>query len=189
MRKISWVRYLFARLAVSSPSSRKRSPRGRAATAPPRLEPLEDRLAPAVALSYAGPGSLLSLTELLSGATPTVSVSETSPNRLTIDLGAGHTFDSSSTRSATGLTYSNGGQSASIDISTANTISTLQAALPGDALDLVAVADVFGGLGNISASAAVINVGNVSIVNAVSGSGNVSLTAAGNLSPAANAGR
>ena len=119
-----------------------------------------------MALGYAGPGSLLTLTELVSGATPAVRVSEMRANRLTIDLGAGHTFDASSTISAAGLVYSSGSaatsQSATIDVSKANSISTLQANLTGDALDLGGIADAFGGLGAITASAAGINVASVS---------------------------
>jgi hypothetical protein len=41
----------------------------------PQMDVLEDRRAPAVQLLYTGPGSNLNLTELVSGATPTVTTS------------------------------------------------------------------------------------------------------------------
>ena len=41
-----------------------------------RLEALEDRLAPAVQLLYGGPGTVLSLLEQVSGATPAVTIAE-----------------------------------------------------------------------------------------------------------------
>src|SRR5262245_62455795 len=68
------------------------------------LEALEDRLAPAVQLTYGGPGTVLDLKELVSGATPSVTISEPATNQLRIDLG-GQTFDPTSTAQATGLLY------------------------------------------------------------------------------------
>src|SRR5262245_48236703 len=81
----SWIRRLFARPV---PRPQRRAP----ARSRPALEALEDRLAPAVQLSYGGPGSALSLQELVSGATPAVSISEPNPGELWIDLGE-QTFD------------------------------------------------------------------------------------------------
>jgi hypothetical protein len=74
-----------------SPKARPSAPQPRAR---PGLEALEDRLAPAVQLTYGGPGTSLVLQELLSGATA-VTISESAPNQLRIDLGAA-TFDVSS---------------------------------------------------------------------------------------------
>ena len=52
------------------------------------------RLAPAVALGYAGPGSVLNRPDGLRErfATPTITISETSANMLTINLGRQHLF-------------------------------------------------------------------------------------------------
>ena len=133
----------------------------------------------------AGAGNALSLTENTSGATPTIIISEPSPNvsQLKIDLGAGHVFASGSTTSATGLTYQNPGspttsQYATIDISAANNVSSLQATLPGDDLTLGVIRDLNAGIGSIAASAGTIEVTgiNTSIAN-----GNVDLKATGNL--------
>ena len=66
------------------------------------MEALEDRLAPAVQLTYGGPGVVLGLRELAGGATPAVTVSEPAPNLLRIDLGA-QSFDATSTPQARGL--------------------------------------------------------------------------------------
>ena len=68
----------------------------------PQMEVLEHRLAPTVQLIYTGPGGTLSLTEGVSGATPTVTVSESTANLLRIDLGTGNHFDPSSTAQVTG---------------------------------------------------------------------------------------
>ena len=95
-------------------------------------EPLEDRRLLSVSLNWPGAGSVLSLTENTSGATPTIIISEPSPNvsLLKIDLGSGKVFASGSTTSATGLTYQNAGspttsQFATIDISLTNNVSAL----------------------------------------------------------------
>ena len=61
------------------------------------MERLEERLALAVQLNYGGPGSVLGLQELVSGATPTVRISEPTPGELRIDLG-NVTFDASRPR-------------------------------------------------------------------------------------------
>jgi hypothetical protein len=155
----------------------------------PVLEALEDRLAPAVQLTYGGPGTALSLRELAGGATPpTVSISEPVLNQLRIDLGA-QTFDPQSTTQATGLAYENPGAPgashfAVVDISQSNSISTLQANLAGDALTLGRIADASGGLGNVAASAGAITVVGLDTAHASTGSGNVDLKAAGPLTVA-----
>ena len=138
-----------------------------------------------VSLNWPGAGSVLSLTENTSGATPTIIISEPSPNvsQLKIDLGAGHAFASGSTTSATGLTYQNPGspttsQFATIDISLANNVSALVATLPGDDLTLGPIRDLNGGIGSITASAGTIEVAGINTSNA---NGNVDLKATGNL--------
>jgi hypothetical protein len=70
----------------------------------PRPEVLEDRLAPAVLLTYGGLGSILGMQELVVGATPEVTISEPKENTLLIDLGS-ETFEGSSTTAGTGLAY------------------------------------------------------------------------------------
>ena len=124
-------------------------------------EQLEDRCLLAVNLLWGGAGTSLSLTENLSGATPTITISEPSQeiSLLKIDLGSGQVFASSSTASMSGLTYQNAGspatsQFATIDISRTNNVSTLQANLPGDKLTLGLIRDLRGGVGRIDASAA-----------------------------------
>src|SRR5262245_66180821 len=149
----SRIRQLFAR--PGRPSAPRPRPR-------PRLEALDHRLAPAVQLLYGGPGSALSLHELLSGDTPAVTVSEPAPGQLQVDLGA-NTFDPASTAQAPGLTYEIAGSPgashyATLDISRANTIATLEAALDGDGLTLGVIANASGGLGGVAASAGVITV-------------------------------
>jgi hypothetical protein len=67
----------------------KAHPRAPRPPARPRLEALEDRLAPAVQLTYGGPGTALGLQVLVSGATQAVTVSESAPNQFRIDLGGG----------------------------------------------------------------------------------------------------
>ncbi len=115
---------------------------------------------PTVSLTWSGPGSALNLVENTPGATPTITISEPSPNEslLKIDLGAGEAFASGSTVAATGLTYENPGspttsQYATIDISEANNVSSLQATLPGDDLTLGQINDSDAGIGGIVASA------------------------------------
>jgi YVTN family beta-propeller protein len=174
-----WWRKLFP---LASPAPTITRPGRRAQ---PRVEALEARLAPAVQLSYAGPGSVLSLTEIASGSTPTVTVSEPVTNQLSIDLGTGQHFDPSSTSTATGLTYSSGtpatSQSAKVNIDAANDVGRLQAALAGDGLVLGPIIDAVGGLGNVSASAGTIRVTALDTSHATSGNGSVDLKAAGNL--------
>jgi hypothetical protein len=183
MARPFWLRRLFAR-PVTSPTGR----------APARcrlaLEVLEDRLAPAVQLTYGGLGTVLGLRELVSGATPAVTVSEPTPGQLRIDLGA-NTFDATSTAQATGLTYQNDAPDDShfaiLDISQANDITALQATLAGDALNLGVIANAAGGLGEVAASAAAITVTGLDTAQAGAGNGNVDLRAAGALTVAAQA--
>src|SRR5262249_33549046 len=167
---------------------RPSAPRPRAR---PRLEALEGRLAPAVQLLYDGPGTALSLRELLSGATPAVTLSEPAPGQLRIDLGTGHTFDASSTAQAAGLTYENAGSPgtshvATLDIGRANNIPTFKATLSGDALTLGVIANASGGLGNVAASAGTITVTGLDTSHAGAG-GEVDLKAAGALTVAEGA--
>ena len=68
---------------------------------PLSLEHLEERLALAVQLIYHGFGDTLKLTELSSAGIVTVSVLESAPGVLKIDLGT-QTFDASSTPSCAG---------------------------------------------------------------------------------------
>jgi hypothetical protein len=171
-------------LAAPRPTAARNGRRTR-----PKLELLENRLAPAVQLGYGGPGSALNLTETVSGATPAVAVWESAPNLLTVDLGTGNRFAASSTASATGLSYNAGSlagsQSATINISAANNVSTLLAALPGDTLAVGPLADIAGGLGNLTASASAIRVtGPVDTSHASAGNGNVDLKATGDLTVA-----
>src|SRR5262249_47558031 len=115
--------------------TRPAAPRRRPAARPrrrPLLEALEERLAPAVQLTYGGPGSVLGLLEQVSGATPSVTISEPTRGHLVIDLGS-YTFDATSTATATGLAYQNPGAPqashfATLDIGQANNVATLQAA-------------------------------------------------------------
>jgi DNA-binding beta-propeller fold protein YncE len=149
------------------------------------MEVLEHRLAPAVQLLYTGPGGTLSLTEGASGATPTVTVSESTANLLRIDLGTGNHFDAASTGSAMGLAYSSGtpaaSQFATLDIGRANNVRTLEADLAGDALVVGGIMDSVGGLGNVSASARTIRMMGLDTSHASVGNGNVDLKAAGDL--------
>jgi sugar lactone lactonase YvrE len=181
MTSRSWIRKLFAR----TPRPTRKSP----ARCRPAVEALEGRLAPAVLLTYGGPVSVLSLTEQVSGATPTVTISESSPTTLKIDLGVGNVFDASSTGSATGLTWSSGtptaSQSATIDVGTLNNVTALQAALAGDTLNIGGIADLSGGVSSIAASAAVINVGELR--TATANPGTVDLKATGALTVASGA--
>ena len=164
---------------------RKSRPRHTRSLTRPLLEALEGRLAPAVLLSYGGPGTVLGLLEQAIAATPAVSIAEPAPGQLEIDLGAS-TFAPASTAAAPGLTYEVNGSpatshSADIDIGQANNITTLQATLPGDTLTLGVIADASGGLGNVAASAGVITVTGLDTSHASAGNGNVDLTAAGAL--------
>jgi hypothetical protein len=151
----------------------------------PRPEVLEDRLAPAVQLTFGGPGSILGLHDLANGATPAVATFEPTPNLLRIDLGS-KTFDGSSTSTATGLTYENAGSPATshfatVDPSQPNNIATLQAALPGATVTLGPIADAAGGLGNVEVNAGFIVVTGLDTSQTAPGGSNVDLTAVGTL--------
>ncbi len=170
---------LYDCFGVPSRSSRQRACRQGAA---PRLEVLENRLAPAVQLTYGGPGTALVLIDDASGPPATVRISDASTPTLTIKLGTG-AFAEGSTL-APGLTYENASSprtshSAMLDIGSLNNISTIVAVLPGDTLDLGILADIRGGVGSISASSATINVSSVNTTYATPG--DVSLTASGSL--------
>src|SRR5262245_33655137 len=72
----------------------------------PLLERLESRETPALALTYGGPGTALTLSEAGAAAADNVTISEPVAGTLRIDLN-GATFDAGSTTAATGLTYQN----------------------------------------------------------------------------------
>ena len=121
----------------------------------PRVEELENRLSPAVTLTFGGAGTVLSLTESASGADPTVTVSEVAANDLRINLNGNFFAAGSSTGSL--LTYQNAGSPTTssfvdVNISAANTISSLTTNLPGDLLDLGSIMDTNAGLGGFSFS-------------------------------------
>ena len=143
------------------------------------------------ALVWPGPGSTASLTEIVAGDTPSVTISEPTAgvNLLKIDLGANYVFASGSTIVATGLTYQHAGspstsEYATIDISTAGNVSSLVATLPGDYLTLGQIRDTNGGVGSITATAGTIDVAGISTTSV---NGNVSLAATANLTVAAGA--
>src|SRR5262249_12300709 len=149
----------------------------------PRLEALEDRLAPAVQLLYLGAGTPMSLQELVGGATPSVRISEPTPGRLKIDLGASTFAPTSSPElGQAGVIYQNAtpetSHFATVNISQLNYVPSLQATLPGDALTLGVIANASGGLGDVAASADVIAVTGLDTSHAMTGLGNVDLKAA-----------
>lgn len=118
---------------------------------------LEDRLAPAVALTYGGPGTVLSLIEKVSGSTPTITAAESDTTTLRIGLGAA-VFDATSSTSATGLTYENPGSPttshfATIDLAAANNVSSLTTDLAGDILIFGRIGNSANGLTSLTASA------------------------------------
>jgi hypothetical protein len=82
-----------------------------------RVDRLEDRLAPALLLSYSGPGSVLRLAETSLG-NDTLTIAEQTAGTIHFDLGKA-TFDPNS--SSTGVTYSSGkpGASSGADVSIA----------------------------------------------------------------------
>jgi hypothetical protein len=131
--------------------------RNRRAARRPRLEPLEARLAPAVVLTYGGPGTALRLTETVDPGTH-VTVSEPTTNLLQIDLN-GATFDATSTASAPGLTYSgatpDASTTATVDIAAAGNVADLAVTLStaNDVLDLGMV-NAAGGVARVDVSAA-----------------------------------
>src|SRR5262249_18850601 len=174
------------RALVTRPASPRRRPAARPRRRP-LLEALEDRLVPAVQLTYGGPGTVLGLRELVSGDTPAVAVSEPTPGWLQIDLGA-KTFDATSTAAAPGPTYETGAPGtshvATLDIGRVNNVRTLQATLTDDALALGDIKNVSGGLGSVAASAGTIN---VTGLNTGANFGSVDLRSAGALTVAPNA--
>jgi hypothetical protein len=143
----------------------RRRPRRRANRIRPVPEVLEDRLAPAVALTYGGHGTELRLTDT-TGSPSTVSLSQAVVNNVAvikIDLG-GRTFDASSTPAQTGLTYASAGSPgassfAYVAISQPNYVTRLTAnlELAGDTLNVGTLANAAGGLGGLDCSATTIN--------------------------------
>jgi hypothetical protein len=184
----SWSRKLFARTPRRAPEGSPKAP----ARSRPRLEALEDRLAPAVQLLYNGPGSALQLTELNGAAGTTHVTIYEDNNNLNITLN-GDTFAASSS-AANGFTYSGG--VATFNASSANAISTLSAALGADALSFGAVNHIANVVDNLDVSARTIDLGAqfpslsnvISTTGAPAGQGNISLTATQNIVLAANAG-
>jgi sugar lactone lactonase YvrE len=175
-----WLRKLFGL------SFKRHTLKRKGRWARPQMEVLEHRLAPAVQLLYTAPGSTLSLTEGVSGATPTVTISEPTANLLRIDLGTGNHFDPTSTGAAMGLTYSSGtpaaSQFATVDLGRPDNVRTLAADLAGDTLLIGGIMDTLGGLGNLTASAGTIRMtGLLDTSHASVGNGNVDLEAAGDL--------
>ena len=116
-------------------------------------------------------------------------ISESTPNVLKIDLGAGYVFAGGSTAAAPRLTYQHPAspttsQFATVDISVANNVNSLAATLPGDQLTLGQILDLAGGLGGVTASAAFIEVAGM---NTATANGSVRLKATGNLAVDAGA--
>jgi len=157
---VSWWRRLLRRKYQCSESSRY----GRGRKAPvhkgkyrPFLERLEDRLVPAIQLTYTGgTGNPLTLSEVAVAAADDITISELAGNLLRIQLNNGATFAASSTAAAAGLTYQVAGNPAlstfaTIDISTANAITTLTANL-GDNADTLTfgLTNANGGVGNVT---------------------------------------
>ena len=144
-------------------------------SARPALELLEDRTAPAVALTYAGTGTALTLTELVGGSTG-VTISDFG-STLTINLN-GQTFDASSSPAIPGvLTYFNGNTEANVDISVTGRISTLATNLSGDQLDIGPISNLDEGVSNINAAAnANLCHRRVSTTSVATGNGNIALT-------------
>jgi hypothetical protein len=175
--------YYYTVTAVNPSSS---SPANDAGESAPSATVSATAFFPSLVLSYGGPGTNLSLTENGSPATPNVTISESGPNLLKIDLGGGYSFDPSSALTAAGLSYEHSGSPgtshyATIDISAANAIGLLQATLPGDLVSLGPIADANGGLGNFAVSAGSIVLGSVDLTRDGPGSGNVDLRATGDL--------
>ena len=149
------------------------------------IETLEDRQLLAVTLTWAGAGNALGLTENTAGATPAIILSEpdSGVNSLRIDLGSGNVFAADSTVTAAGLAYQNAdspatSQYATIDIGVAGNVSSIQAALPGDALTLGPIPNVNAGVGSIVASAGAME---VTGVDTFGNNGSVDLKATGDV--------
>jgi len=179
-----WLKLIYPNRATKYPRKLRKWNRCRL-----ELERLEDRLTPAVRLTYGLEPAVLNLVEQVAGATAAVTISETTPGTLKIDLGGGHNvFDEGSTIARTGLIYEHPGSPAishwaTVDISAANRIPNLKTLLSGDVLNLGGITDAAGGLDNLDASARTINVtGVVDTTHLVSaGNGNVTLTADQNI--------
>jgi len=112
---------------------------------------LEDRITPALQLTYGGAGTALTLAEV-SAAVDNVTVSEPVAGTLRIDLN-GATFAAGS--STTGVTYQNAGSPttstfATINIAAANAVSTLTATL--GAMDDVLSVAIVNAVGVLAAS-------------------------------------
>jgi hypothetical protein len=181
----SWIRKLFAR----QPPTIRKAP----ADYRPRLEPLEDRLAPAVQLLYNESGSALQLTELNGAAGTThVTLYEDGAGNLDISLNGG-TFAASSSP-ANGFTYLNG--AAVFNASSADVFSILKADLGGDALPLGAINQTANVVDNLVVSVRTIDLGAeinsrpnvISTTAAPAGPDNNSLTATQSIYLAPNAG-
>jgi hypothetical protein len=123
----------------------------------PRLEALEDRLAPSVLLLYGGPLIAAALSDATNGLLNIVEARKGANEYLAISLPSG-TFDTNSTQSALGLTWQVPGSPgtstfATIDISTLNNITSLTANLPNYVVNLGPIFNTNGGLGNINGQA------------------------------------
>jgi hypothetical protein len=158
---------------------------------------LEDRMAPAVQLTYGGAGTDLWLHEVAPSSPVTVSIAEpTAIPIITIDLGLATFAQGSST--TPGVTYFmlSGQQTAdptlasaaTVDISAAGNIANLWTTLPGDTLQLGNIADTSGGIDNLGTLAEPISAGAISITGVVdtthftsAGYGNITLQADQNI--------
>jgi hypothetical protein len=151
----------------------------------PRLEALEDRIAPAVQLLYNGiSGNPLTLTERVPGATSPVIITDNNTAILTITLPVGSSFDPSSSPAFGQLSYPLANE-AQVVIGGPNTISNLTTNLPGDTLTLGNLANFFGGVSNINASANTVTVSGAVHTDdsgQLPGTGNIVLTASTNIS-------
>jgi hypothetical protein len=150
-----WVRHVFGWKTTPLPHGRRVR---RWSSPPPRLEKLEDRLAPAVQLIYRGPGTSLTLLEETPSGAP-VFVRDDGSSTLTIDLSGGR-FAADSTLTAIGLTYSDPlgrgpafSDKAFVNISAANNISDLMTTLTGDTLNLETIKNTAGGVSQLHCTA------------------------------------
>src|SRR5437016_2658531 len=117
----------------------------------PAVEWLEGRVVPALQLTYGGPGTALTLSDLV-GTQDNVTVLDFAGNVLQISLNGAAFAPGSSTAH---VIYNNGTPGASsiatIDVNAANTVTTLTANLGAlnDTLSL-ALTNASGGVGNVS---------------------------------------